>query len=106
MRESTQGTDIPRATYTWPIANQAIAAGAVFTPAAVVVNGARLGNGQPVVTPRVQLPATAGGGVPSITAFVNADDAVTLTISNQSAAVLVATAADIIFDIQVLPIIP
>jgi hypothetical protein len=106
MRESTQGSDVPRATYTWPIANQAIAAGAVFTPAAQVVNGARLANCQPLVTARAQLPATAAGGVPSITAFCNADNAITLTISNQSAAALVATAADIILDIQAFPIIP
>ena len=106
MRQPTGGFDVPHATYTWPIANQAIAAGAVFTPAAIAVPNAQLGNSTIMVTARAQLPATAAGGVPSVSAFVNAANQVTLTISNQSAAALVATAADIIFDIQVPPILP
>ncbi len=106
MREATSGTDVPRATYTWPIANQAIAAGAVFTPAAIACNGAAVANSNVVATARAQLPATAAGGVPSVTAFVNAANQVTLTISNQSAAALVATGADIVFDIQAFPVLP
>lgn len=106
MKESTQGSSVPVATYTWPIANQAIAAGASFSPAAVVVPGARLTNGIVHVSARSLLPATAAGSAPVVEAFINSDDHVTLRISNQSAAALVALGADVVFDIMVLPLRP
>jgi hypothetical protein len=106
MRQPVSGNDVPHATYTWPIANQAVAAGAAFTPAAIVVPNAQLGNSSVIVSARAQLPATAAGSIPGLHGFVNAAGQVTLTISNQSAAALVATAADILIDIQVPPILP
>jgi hypothetical protein len=106
MKESQSGNALPTATYTWPIANQAIAAGAAFSPAAVVVAGARIGNGIPLVAARIALPATAAGSAPHVDAFINANDAVTLRISNQSAAALVALGVDVVFDIMVLPLRP
>lgn len=106
MREPTAGNTLPTATYTWPIANQAIAAGAAFQPAALVVPRATVGNGLPIVAARAALPATAAGGAPTVEVFINAANAVTLRISNQSAAALVATGADIVFDVMVLPLLP
>lgn len=106
MKESTQGSSIPVATYTWPIANQAIAAGANFAPAAIVVPGARLGNGIPHVAARSLLPSTAAGSAPNVEAFINSDDHVTLRFTNQSAAALVALAADVVFDVMVFPVRP
>lgn len=106
MREPTSGNTLPIATYTWPIANQAIAAGAAFTPAAIAVPRATLTNGLPIAAARAALPVTAGGGAPTVEVFINAANQVTLRISNQSAAALVATAADIVFDIMVIPLTP
>jgi hypothetical protein len=105
MKEATSGNALPVQTYTWPIANQAIGAGAAFQPAALVV-GATVGNGLVVVSARAALPATAAGGAPTVEAWISAANAVTLRISNQSAAALVATAADIIFDVMVMPLRP
>jgi len=106
MKEATSGNSVPVQTYVWPIANQAIGAGAAFQPAALVVNGATVGNGLVVVSARAALPATAAGGAPTVEGFINAANAVTLRISNQSAAALVATAADITFDVMVMPLRP
>jgi hypothetical protein len=106
MKEATSGNSLPVQTYTWPIANQAIAAGAAFQPAALVLNSVAVGNGIPHVRARAALPATAAGSAPTVEAWISAANAVTLRISNQSAAALVATAADIIFDVMVLPIRP
>jgi hypothetical protein len=107
MREPTSGTDIPHATYTWAIADQGVAAATGFTPAAVVVPGAQVGNGTVVVTARAALPAVAVTFTqPHINAWISAADAVTITISNPAAAALAPTAADIILDIQVMPVIP
>ncbi len=105
MKESQSGFELPLATYTWPIANQAVGAGAAFSPAPVVVNRARLTD-MVHVSARAALPATAAGSGPVVEAFVNAADAVTLRISNPSAAALVATAADIVFDIMIMPRLP
>ena len=105
MREPTSGTNLPHATYTWPIANQAIAAGANFTPAAVAVPGAVVGNGIAIARARALLPATAAGSSASVEAVIGANT-VQLRMSNASAAALVATAADIVFDIMVLPVTP
>lgn len=106
MREPTSGNTLPRATYTWPIANQAIAAGAAFQPAAVAVAGVTLANGVVLASARAALPATAAGGAPTVEAFISAANAVTLRISNQSAAALDATGADIVFDLMVFPLNP
>jgi hypothetical protein len=105
MREATSGSDLPHATYTWPIANQAIAAGAAFTPAAIPISCA-VANAMIMATARATLPVTAAGSAPNIQVFASAPNAATLTISNQSAAALIATAADIVIDLMVLPIVP
>jgi hypothetical protein len=105
MKEATSGNALATQTYTWPIANQAIAAGAAFSPAALVVR-ATVANGIPVVRARAALPATAAGSAPTVEAWISGVNAVTLRISNQSAAALVATAADIVFDVMVLPLVP
>jgi hypothetical protein len=107
MREATSGSDIPHATYTWANADQAVAAYTAFTPAAISVPGATPGNGQPIVTARAALPAIAGTlAKPSISAWISAAGQVTISISNQTNAALVATGTAITLDIQVMPIIP
>ncbi len=108
MREATSGPTLPKCSYTWAVADQGIAAIADFVPAHISCPGARAANGIPVVSPRTQLPLVTGGtSRPNVHAFIDADNFVTLTISNNgSAALSVAGAADIIFDIMVLPLNP
>lgn len=108
MREATSGTTLPKAQYTWAVADQGVAAIAGFTPAHISCPGARAGNGIPVVSARSQLPLVTGGtSRPNVSAFIDADNFVTLTISNNgSAALSVVGAADIILDIMVLPLNP
>lgn len=106
MRNGESGLSCPKATYTWLIANQGIATNANYSPAAVTVPGARVGNGVAIVNARTQLPRTAGGAEPLITARVSANDQVTLVMNNNNANAVVATAADIILDILVLPLTP
>lgn len=106
MREPTQGNQVPHTTYTWLIANQGIAANANYTPAAIALPGAVTTNSQVLVSARSALPRTAGGAAPSVEGYVNAANQVTLVISNTGANAVVATAADIVFDIMLLPIIP
>lgn len=106
MRDPTSGNALPMAQFTWTNATQNIAATTTLTPAAVAVPRAGLANGIPVCAPRAALPATAGGLVPFIEARVNAANQVTLQITNPHAAALVATGADIIIDIMVLPLVP
>jgi hypothetical protein len=65
-----------------------------------------LANGVVLASARAALPATAAGGAPTVEAFISAANAVTLRISNQSAAALVATGADIVFDLMVFPLNP
>ncbi len=106
MKESQAGSSCPKAIYTWLVANQGIATNTNYSPAAVAVPGARATNGCVVVNARTQLPRTAGGAEPLITARINANDQVTLVMSNNNANAIVATAADIILDILVLPLVP
>jgi hypothetical protein len=106
MKESQSGSALPTGTYTWPIANQAIAAATSFAPAAIAVPGVRVGNCVVKATARAALPQTAGAAAPSVEVFCNANDQVTLRVSNPSAAALVATAADIVFDIMAFPLRP
>ena len=108
MRESTSGPRLPTAEYTWKIADQAIAANGGFTPAHIACGGARVNNGIPVAAARAQLPLQTGKTArPNISVFIDADDFVTLTISNQSDAIaLTASGADIVIDVMVFPVIP
>jgi hypothetical protein len=105
MRNSTSGTTLPRGTYTWLIANQALGAGA-GTSVGVNVPGARVANGHVVATARTALPLTAAGSGPVVTAFISAADIVTIRLQNPAAGALVALGADVVFDIMVLPIDP
>jgi hypothetical protein len=108
MRESTSGTTLPKCQYLWKIADQGIAANGGFTPAHIKCAGARANNGIPIAAARAQLPIqTAKTARPNLSVFVDADDFVTLTISNQSDAIaLAATGADIVIDIMVFPLTP
>jgi hypothetical protein len=106
MKESQAGSSCPKAIFTWLVANQGIATNANYSPAAVVVPGARAANGVAVANARTQLPRTAGGAEPLVTARISANDQVTLVMTNNNANAVVATAADIVFDILVLPLVP
>lgn len=108
MREATSGPTLPKAQAVWLNAAQALATNTAYAPAHISVPGAKHGNAIVKVSSRGPLPATAGGCGPTVDAFCDADNFVTLKVSNNNANALVAlaAAADVTFDIMVLPINP
>ena len=105
MRNATSGNALPHATYTWLIAAQNIGAGANLSPAAIPCNGAHLGD-MVIATARTRLPQQAAGAAPQLQGWVTSEGNVGLVVSNSGNAALVATAADIIIDLMVIPINP
>ncbi len=106
MRQANSGTTLPVATHTWAIANQALATNTAYAPAHIAMQGARVNTGLVVATCRTAMPRTAGGCDPTVTAYCDADDFVTLVVSNNNANALVALAADAIFNLLWLPVAP
>lgn len=108
MRSSTSGTTCPTCSATWPHANtaQALATNTAFTAPHVPCAGARAAGGVLVVSARSELPLTAGGCAPNLSAYVDADDFVTIRASNNNANSLVDTTKDITLDVLQLPLVP
>lgn len=105
MRQANSGTTLPTCSAVWANAAQALATNTAYTPTHIGCQGARVGGGVVLVTPRGALPRTAGGCDPTITAYVDADDFVTLRISNNNANALVAlgASADATLDLMYFP---
>lgn len=106
MRQSTQGTTCPAGTATIPIANQALATNTAYSPAHVACLGARVGGGVVTVSARGPMPRTAAGADPTLTAYVDANDFVTVRLSNNNANALVALGTDLLVDFIQLPLAP
>lgn len=108
MREATSGTTLPKAQAVWLNAAQGLATNTAYAPAHIALPNAKHNNCVIVVTARGPLPATAGGCDPTVTAFCDADNFVTLKVSNNNANALVAlgAGADVTFDIMAIPINP
>lgn len=107
MRQPTSGEHCPNTTITWLNAAQALAANTSVAIGAAL-SGALPAKSVVVATPRVRLPGTAGGARPAYFIYVDANNHVTLEISNNNANALVAlgAGADVIFDVVALPIQP
>lgn len=112
MKNSPAGDAVPHVTISWPIATQNIAAANGITLGPVACNGARAPSATQTnpshcqASPRVVPPVNATGAGPTFTAYCPADDTVAVLVSNPSAAVLVATAADIVVDVFAFPTSP
>jgi len=107
MRNPTSGNQLPNVTALWLNAAQGLAANTPYAPAAIVCNGARVGN-HVLVSANGPLPATAGGADPNVTAFVSSADHITFKVSNNNANALVAlgAGADVTFSFIAVPVTP
>lgn len=106
MRTATSGTTLPTATFTWAVANQAVAATSVWGPIDVPCIGARTTMGPCVIAARNVLPRTAAGISPQLIAYCSADDQITWRAENTQAAALVALATAVTLDVIQLPVAP
>lgn len=106
MRVANSGTSCPKTSASWAVADQTLAANTAYSPAHIACNGARISGGIVIVNARGAMPRTAGGCDPTVTAYCDADDFVTLRISNNNANALVPTAAAVPFDLMWLPLDP
>lgn len=106
MRHATSGTTLPIATHTWQVADQSLLANSSYAPAHFACPGARVNGGIVVASPRTALPATAGGADPNVVVWCDADNFLSIRISNNNANATAPTAADIIFDLMFLPLSP
>lgn len=108
MRQANSGTTLPSCSAVWANAAQALATNTAYAPTHIACPGTRLGKGLVLVSPRGALPRTAGGCDPTISAYVDADDYITLRISNNNANALVAlgASADATLDLMYFPLSP
>lgn len=106
MRQATSGTTCPSGTATIPVANQGLAANTGYSPTHVACTGARANGGVVVCSSQGPLPQTAGGAAPTLSAWVDANDFVTVRLSNNNANALVALATDLHVDFIQLPLAP
>ena len=106
MRQSTQGTTCPAGTATIPSASQALATNTAYSPTHVACLGARATGGVVVVSARGPMPRTAGGCDPTLSAYVDANDFVTVRLSNNNANALVALGTDLLVAFIQLPLAP
>jgi len=108
MRQANSGTTLPTCSAVWANAAQTLATNTAYAPTHIACPGARLGKGVVLVSPRSALPRTAGGCDPTVTAYVDADDYITLRISNNNDNALVAlgASADVTLDLMYFPVSP
>ena len=106
MRQPNSGSTLPTAAHTWAVADQSLLANSSYAPAHIGCQGARVGNAVVIATPRGAMPGTAAGAWPSIVAYCDADDFVTLRISNNNANATAPLTVPLIIDLMVLPINP
>lgn len=108
MRQSNSGTTLPTCSAVWLNAAQGLATNTAYAPAHIGCPGARLAGGVVVVTPAGPLPLTAAGCAPTVTAYVDADDFVTLLVSNNNANALdpLGAYADVTFNVIYFPLVP
>lgn len=106
MRNPTSGSHCPSCSFSWAVANQAIAAGGVYFPAHIACPGAAPTNGPVLVGARSALPRTAAGSGVTFEAYSDAAGFLTLVITNPGAAAIVALGAAVTLDLIQFPVAP
>lgn len=106
MRQPNSGSTLPRTFHSWAVTDQTLAGNTVYSRSNIACQGARFGNAIVAATPRGALPRTGGGCDPCILAYCDADDLITLRISNNNANPTVPLAVPVIIDILVFPLTP
>lgn len=108
MRQPSSGTTLPKTTFSWAVADQTLASNTSYAPTHIACQGARVAGGIVVAIARGALPRTAGPGScdPTVVAYCDADDFVTLRISNNNAAALAPLTTALVFDLMFFPLDP